>query len=83
MKRVMIFIDGSNLYHNLRSFCGRTDIDFAAFVRKLVGEDRELIRVYYYNAPVDRRDNEDKYRAQQRFFATLNQIDNFDSSLTV
>ena len=51
--RVMVYIDGSNLYHSLRQLAGRTDVDFSKFSRKLVGADRQLVRTYYYNAPVD------------------------------
>ena len=47
-ERVMVFIDGSNLYYALRDVCGRHDIDFAEFVKKLVGA-RNLVRTYYYN----------------------------------
>ena len=33
--RVMIFIDGSNLYHSLKNFFKRTDIDIGKFSDKL------------------------------------------------
>ena len=34
-ERVMIFIDGSNLYHSLKGFFKRTDIDIGKMARKL------------------------------------------------
>ena len=53
--RVMIFIDGSNLYHSLKGFFHRTDIDIGKFCQKLL-ERRRLIRIYYYNAIVGRKE---------------------------
>ena len=53
-KRVMIFIDGSNFYHGLKNVVGKVNIDFQKLAEKLCGE-RELIRMYYYNAPVERK----------------------------
>ena len=49
--RVMIFIDGSNVYHSLRAHFGRRNIDIGKFCQKLVGR-RRLVRTYYYNAVV-------------------------------
>ena len=50
--RVAIFIDGSNLYHALRSNLGRYDLNFAEFTKKLCGA-RRLFRTYYYNVLQD------------------------------
>lgn len=72
-ERVMMFIDGNNLYHSLKHVMGRTNLDFNEFSRRLVG-DRHLIRVYYYNAPLNREDDEDKYRQQQSFFDSLDSV---------
>ena len=75
--RINIYIDGSNLYHALRSFAGRTDVDFRKFAAKLVGS-RRLVRVYYYNAPVDQDKVPDTYRSQQQFFQALRNTDYFE-----
>lgn len=75
--RVNIYIDGSNLYHTLRSPTGRIDIDHGKFVSKLVG-DRRLIRAYYYNAPVDQTKQPETYKRQQKFFEGLRGIDYFE-----
>ena len=66
--RIMIFIDGSNLYHLLKSFFNRTDMDIGKFCSKLL-EKRRLIRIYYYNARVGLREEPERYRNQQKFFA--------------
>ena len=68
--RVMIFIDGSNMYHSLKDNFRRTDIDIGKFCEKLL-EKRRLIRIYYYNAPVGRREEPERYQHQQAFFSSV------------
>ncbi len=68
--RAAIFIDGSNLYHSLEENCGRADLDFGAFARKLVG-DRVLHRIYYYNILQDAEKKGQGYQEQQKFLASL------------
>lgn len=72
-QRVAIFIDGSNLYHSLEENCGRADLDFGAFARKLVGE-RILHRIYYYNILQDAEKKGQGYQEQQKFLASLNNV---------
>ncbi|ATZ61153.2 MAG: NYN domain-containing protein [Methanosarcinales archaeon Met12] len=69
MKRVYVFVDGNNFYHGLKHNVGFTDIDFYKFGLKLakLKPKRELIRVYYYNAP-HKQDSSKRYKDQQRFF---------------
>jgi len=71
--RVMIFIDGSNLYHSLKSFFKRTDIDLGKFCQKLL-DRRRLVRIYYYNARVGRKEEPERYRDQQKFFDGVSTI---------
>ena len=68
--RVAIFIDGSNLYHALRSNFGRYDLNFTEFTRKLCGP-RRLFRTYYYNVLQDPSQYPDSYREQQEFLDVL------------
>ena len=63
----MIFIDGSNMYHSLKAYYKRTDIDMGAFCKKLAGDDR-LIRSYYYNAEVSETKEPERYVDQKKFF---------------
>jgi uncharacterized LabA/DUF88 family protein len=72
-ERVMIFIDGNNLYHSLKHVIGRTNLDFQQFADRLIW-GRQLIRVYYYNAPLNRDDDEEKFRMQQSFFDSLDTV---------
>ena len=71
--RVMVFIDGSNLYHSLKGFFKRTDIDMGKFCHKLL-EKRQLIRIYYYNARVGRKEEPERYKHQQAFFDGITAI---------
>jgi uncharacterized LabA/DUF88 family protein len=71
--RVMIFIDGSNLYHSLKGYFKKTDIDIGRFSQKLLLK-RRLLRIYYYNAMVGRREEPERYRRQQAFFANVGAI---------
>ena len=72
-ERVMIFIDGSNMYHSLKNIFGRTDVDMGRFCHKLQNR-RQLIRIYYYNAKVGKREEPERYRHQQAFFAGVNAV---------
>jgi uncharacterized LabA/DUF88 family protein len=69
----MIFIDGSNLYHSLKSRFGHVDLDFEVFCRKLTA-GRRLVRIYYYNAPVDQAKEPERYQDQQKFFQEMKRI---------
>ena len=51
-ERISIFIDGSNLYHGLKSM-GIRKINFEEFA-KLIAGNRELQRIFYYTAMMDK-----------------------------
>ncbi len=72
-ERVMIFIDGSNLYHSLKNFFKRTDLDIGKLSNKLL-DKRHLVRIYYYNARVGLKEEPERYHDQQKFFANVNAI---------
>lgn len=77
--RVIIFIDGSNLYHIIKSLFPDkkpNDFNFEKFVKYLAG-NRKLVRTYYYNVPLDRKKSEEGYIKQQRFFDKIQRIPNF------
>ncbi len=79
-ERVSIFIDGSNIYHNLKSLFPDKkpmNFNFESFIDYLV-KDEELINVFYYNSPLDRERDEEGYRKQQRFFDKVKRIKKFN-----
>ena len=69
-ERVMVFIDGSNLYHVLNQHFSRNDIKFGKFAEKLAG-DRELVRTYYYNI---KQENGKGAEDQEKFLSALYEI---------
>jgi len=80
MDRVMIFIDGSNFYHGCKRVLSSAAVDFEKFA-ELLCDNRQLRAVYYYNAPVRRQDDEERYRGQQRFLAKIQRIPYFKVKL--
>ena len=71
--RIMVFIDGSNLYHSLKGHFKRTDIDIGKFCKKLL-DKRRLVRIYYYNAIVGRREEPERCQRQQSFFNSVRSV---------
>ena len=69
-RRVAIFIDGSNLYHSLEENCGRYDLNFHAFSKKLA-KGRTVFRTYYYNVLQDPERSPQGYQDQQKFLTAL------------
>jgi hypothetical protein len=67
-KKVAIFIDGSNFYHGLKDNNLKTCIDFEKLGKKLCSKYGELLRIYYYNVPLDQTTDADRYRRQQNSF---------------
>lgn len=76
----MVFIDGSNFYHivkNLLPDKKPNDLNFEKFIDNITN-NRNLIRVYYYNCPLDISKDFGAYAKQQRFFEKLKAIPNFE-----
>ena len=81
-RRVMIFIDGSNLYHVLKQNTDKRDLDYKKFSQKLCG-DRELIRTYYYNIRQESPDNPKLAESQDRFLNALYETDYLEVKLGI
>jgi len=79
--RVSIFIDGNNFYFGLKKIYGddfkAMKFNFEKFCNSMA-KDREIIQIYYYNAPLDRMKNIGKYKSQQKFFEKLRKITKFN-----
>ena len=74
MKKISIYIDGSNLYFSVkRRF--KCKIDIEKLCKKLVGENK-LIEIKYYISPVEQFNDEKMYAEQQSFFDKLREIKN-------
>jgi uncharacterized LabA/DUF88 family protein len=66
----MIFIDGSNMYHSLKAYFKRTDIDLGCFNEKIL-EKRRLVRMYYYNAVVGKVEEPERFKDQEKYFKSV------------
>jgi len=73
-QKVAIFIDGSNLYHNLKRFGIKTK--FEEIIRK-VERKREIVDIFYYTALLDKSLDEEKYNKHRRFLSKIKEIPNF------
>jgi len=73
-QRVAIFIDGSNLYHNLKKFNIKTKFEE---IIKRVETKREVVDIFYYTALLDKSINEEKYNEHKRFLDKIKKISNF------
>jgi uncharacterized LabA/DUF88 family protein len=78
--RVAVFIDGSNLYHGLKNHFRRQDLNFTAFVNRLVG-NRTLFRAYYYNVLQDATKWPDTHKEQGEFLDILNKTPYLEARL--
>lgn len=70
---IVIFIDGSNFYHSSKKLNVVDKVNFQKLINELV-RDRELIKVFYYNAPLNLGVNPKIYWKQQKFFNVLRNI---------
>ncbi|MFL2665111.1 MAG: NYN domain-containing protein [Dehalococcoidia bacterium] len=68
--RVMVYIDGSNLYHVLSQNCGRHDLQFDKFSKKLA-DGRSLRRTYYYNVKQDNETSASMVQDQKKFLDSM------------
>lgn len=84
MKRVIVFIDNSNVYKNLckhikdapSQWCVK-QYDPLFLAQKLVGE-RTLVKVYFYCAPPPQslyRKNPDAYNSQNSYYTHISKLD--------
>ena len=74
-ERVAIFIDGSNLYHNLKRY--EIKIRFEDIIKNLETK-REVVNIFYYTALLDKEYDTDGYKKHKRFLDKLGQIPNFN-----
>jgi uncharacterized LabA/DUF88 family protein len=91
-EKVIVFIDGSNHYHIIQKMFNHpeclSEFNFENFIKYLVG-DRDLVRVYYYTAPLDKnyiapkgsKGGKETYAKQQQFFEKLRKISYFNLTL--
>ena len=74
-ERVMIFIDGSNLYHNLKRY--EIKIRFEEIIKKLETK-REVVSICYYAALLDEEHDPERYKKHKEFLEKIKKIPNFN-----
>ena len=72
-QRVMVFIDGSNLYYSMRERFDGKELDFERFSNRL-SEGGELIRAYFFDARISRDKEAERHDAQAGFFDYLTHV---------
>lgn len=76
-ERVAIFIDGRNFYHSTKRLeRNGFEINLIKLVSDLVGS-RELVRVYYYNALLDKEYDLKRYEEHNKYLDDLRKIPKF------
>lgn len=74
MKKVIIYIDGSNFYFSIKKRFNLL-VDIEKFCNKLT-DGKNLVKISYYIAPIDQVQNPKMYASQQSFFDKLRKIKN-------
>ncbi|MCH2667467.1 MAG: NYN domain-containing protein [Deinococcales bacterium] len=72
-ERVAVFVDGSNLYNGMRENLGNTRVNLEELISQL-SRGRQIIRTYYYNAPLTEDYDSELRDGQTRFFESLRRI---------
>jgi uncharacterized LabA/DUF88 family protein len=73
-ERVAIFIDGSNLYHNLKKYY--IPLPFEEIIKR-VEVKRKIVKILYYTALLDKEIDEEKYNKHLDFLNNIKKIPNF------
>jgi len=68
MERVVVFIDGSNLYRAFQKVYGAGNYNLVKLAEILTGKERTLSKVHYYVGKIKQEGNKQLYTDQQRFF---------------
>jgi len=76
MKKVVIYIDGSNFYFSLKKRFG-CKVDIEKFCKKLANNSI-IAKINYYISPIERVNNPEMYANQQKFFEKLKEISNLN-----
>ncbi len=72
MKKISIYIDGSNFYFSVKNKFNRK-VNIEKFCKKLIGNNK-LVKINYYIAPVEQFSNPKMYAQQQSFLEKLKKI---------
>lgn len=71
--RIIAYFDGSNFYHLCKINFKLTTIDLEKIARQMLKQNEELLKIKYFNSPVNHQEEPEKYSKQQRFFDKVKQ----------
>lgn len=77
MEKLVIFVDGSNYYHSLKKAFNKTNVDFQK-LSDFLSSNYNLVKIYYYSAPLLWQENPKQYSKQQKYFEKLKQVKRLD-----
>jgi len=72
-ERAAVFIDGNNLYSGLRDCYGLERLELEGFCKHII-QDRDLVGIYYADAPFVQGFGSNNYGTQQKYFAYLKNV---------
>ncbi len=68
-KRVIAYYDGSNFYHDCLDNYGIKKVNFFDMTNQLLNLEKEqIVKIKYFNSPVNQQENPQNYSKQQSFF---------------
>jgi uncharacterized LabA/DUF88 family protein len=77
MEKLVIFVDGSNYYHSLKKAFNNTNVDFQK-LSNFLSSNYNLVKIYYYSAPLLWQENPAQYSKQQKYFEKLKLVKRLD-----
>jgi uncharacterized LabA/DUF88 family protein len=72
-EKIVIFIDGSNLYFSVKRAFGITKVDFHKLL-EFLRQGRKLLRAYFYITSVPDQKDKEEARKQQKFLNFLRNV---------
>jgi uncharacterized LabA/DUF88 family protein len=71
-KRIVAYYDGSNFYHSCNNNYGIANVNFFDMTNQLLDLTKEeLIKIKYFNCPINQQEDPIKYGQQMRFFQKI------------
>lgn len=71
MARIIVYIDGSNFYHLSKLNFNKFVVDFSILINLIKKSDEEIIKIKYFNSPLNKQEEPLKYSEQMKFFDKL------------
>ena len=71
-KKIFAYFDGSNFYHNCKNNYGIVNVKFDDICNNIIDlHNEKIIKIKYFNCPINQQEAPHKYAEQSRFFQAL------------